>query len=240
MRLLRLPSVLLFPFLAFSGCNDDETAGPSGGEFTFSFSALPALGHGRFYEAWIGIPEAGALRHGIERISVGRFVVNADGSLGNLEGGPATFGLADPAVLLDAVEVLVTVEAEGASEAGPTLLGGEVTGDEDSAQAVLSTAYPHAVGADLATAAGGFVLATPTDGEGANETHGIWFADGAGAPSLTLPCSGTAGRTTRTCCTAGIRSPSARSRARPARTPTAAARRPARRPPSPPRAATSS
>lgn len=190
MRRIRLTTLLVLPALALAGCNDDETTGPTGGEFTFSFSGLPALGHGRYYEAWIGIEGAGGLRHGIERISAGKFVVNADGSVGSPEGGAAEFSLSDPAVLADAVEVLVTVESEGATEAGPALLGGAVTGDEDAGQATLTTAYHHAVGADLAAAAGGFVLATPTDGEGSNETQGVWFTDSVGTPGLSLPVLG--------------------------------------------------
>ncbi len=186
MRRLRRSAVVLLPFLALSACNDDESTGPTAGEFTFAFSGLPALGHGRYYEAWVGVPE-GALRHGIAYTSVGKFVIHADGSAVSLEGGAAAFGLEDPAVLADATEVRVTVESEGAAEAGPALLGGVITGDADGAEATLTTAHPHAVGADLTAAAGGFVLATPTDGEGSNETQGLWFTDGAGAPNLTLP-----------------------------------------------------
>ncbi len=186
MRRLRLPAVVLLTFLAVTGCNDDDPAGPTGGEFTFSFSGLPALGHGRYYEAWVGVPESG-LRHGLVYTSVGQFVINADGSAGSREGGAVEFGLEDPSILAGATEVRVTVEAEGATDPGPALLAGAVTGDDDHAEATLATAHPHAVGADLTAAAGGFVLATPTDGEGSNETQGIWFTDGAGAPNLTLP-----------------------------------------------------
>ncbi len=37
------------------------------------------------------------------------------------------------------------------------------------------------------SAAGSFILATPTNGEGTDENQGIWFTDPAGTPTLTLP-----------------------------------------------------
>jgi hypothetical protein len=170
--------------LILPSCGDDTT-GPSEGEFTITFEALPSLGHGRYYEAWLSVPADHARHENV--VSLGKFTMSGDGTASSLEGGPASFGTDDVDHLDDAVNVLITVESEGATEPGPVLLAGAVTGDEHAAHATLTTSHELAVGADLAAATGSFVLATPSDGEGANETQGLWFTDPSGLPTLGLP-----------------------------------------------------
>jgi hypothetical protein len=62
-----------------------------------------------------------------------------------------------------------------------------VTGDDHEGRATLTPSHALAVGADLVTASGSLVLATPSDGEGDNETQGVWFTDPTGVPTLDLP-----------------------------------------------------
>jgi len=185
MNVARALPLLLLALLILPSCGDEDPAGPPDGQFTVTFDGLPALGHGRYYEAWLTYPGE-HLRHE-ERLSLGQFVMNGDGTSSSLDGGPAAFALDDTHHLADAVDILVTVESEGSTVAGPALIAGVVTGDENEGRATLTTLHPVAVGADLTTASGSFILATPTDGEGANETHGLWFTDPAGAPALNLP-----------------------------------------------------
>jgi hypothetical protein len=175
-----------------AGCDDDESTAPNPTPFSFSFDGLPSLASGQYYEAWVSFPEeSGRALHGDEvRASLGQFIVTGSGEVESRAGGPAAFEYSGDEDLGFAVDVFVTVETEGDTAHGPALLGGAIQGDDSEGRATLLTSHHDAVGTDFSTAAGSFILATPTDGLGTNENQGIWFTDPSGAPSLTLPTLG--------------------------------------------------
>jgi hypothetical protein len=203
----RFPSALALVATAFAlslvtGCDDDDPAAPEPGMFTVDFDDLPVLPADQYYEAWVSFPvarpagEGAARRAGapfhdeFEAVSLGAFTVAADGSLLNLEEGPAEFALAEERNLNLAADVHVTVRAFGDTAHGALIIGGGVTGDDDEGHADLVTDYHDGLDCDLRAASGSCVMATPTDGAGTNETQGIWFTDASGVPVLELPVLG--------------------------------------------------
>lgn len=184
---------------ALGGCGDDSTD-PNVGEFEAEFTALPVLDADQYYEAWASFPivprddgrTGGALaplHDEAESVSLGAFRVVEDGIV-SLDGGPVTFTLAEDRNLSLVSDIHVTVRSAGDTTHGAVVMGGEVTGSDTQGVANLDTSYHHAFNCDLRAAAGSCVMATPSDGAGTNETQGIWFTDGTGAPALDLPLLG--------------------------------------------------
>jgi hypothetical protein len=186
-----------------AGCgDDDEPAAPEPGVFTVLLRDLPVLAGDQFYEAWVAFPVPPARDGGRDRstdaplhdeqesVSLGAFRVVADGSLLDLDGGPAEFALAEDRNLSLAADIHVTVRAIGDTAHGALILGGTVRGTDDEGYADLVTDYHDGLDCDLRSAAGSCVMATPSDGPGTNETQGIWFTDADGLPALDLPVLG--------------------------------------------------
>lgn len=183
--ILPLASFLLAAALV-TGCSDDETS-PAPGIFSVSLSGLPVLPESLYYEAFARFTPA--LAHELDAVSFGAFKVDKDGNLLSLSGGPANFGLVD-ASDLSPVDIVITVRTPDDTTIGAPLLGGEVSGDDDEGRATLSTTYHDAVDADLTTAAGTCILATPsTSAIEADSTQGVWFVNNTNErlPSLSLP-----------------------------------------------------
>jgi len=186
------------------GCGDDSVS-PRPGQFSLSVSNLPQLPADQYYEAWARFPDSVAagnpLLHGeLEAVSLGAFTVANDGTLWSLDGEtPAQFALSEPRDLNVVVDVLVTVEsALEDTVAGPAILGGEVTGNDDEGHASLTTTHHDAITdtmmtGDLTTAQGQCILATPTTSATDDGNHGVWFVgndDPPQIPSLQLPVLG--------------------------------------------------
>ena len=92
-------------------------------------------------------------------------------------------------LLSGATTAVITIEPSGDTDAIPTVTR-YLAGPIANRAASLTVAAPEALNNSFASAAGKYVLATPTDGEGNNEKSGIWFLSlAAGAPTvgLTLP-----------------------------------------------------
>jgi hypothetical protein len=85
----------------------------------------------------------------------------------------------------DAVEAFVlSIEPVPDADPAPSavkLLGGAFSGGT----AVATIDHAAALGTDLSTASGSYILAAPSGGEGADYRNGIWFLDPSG-PSATL------------------------------------------------------
>lgn len=177
----RILPALLLAALAGTACKDG--GGPAPVEtLRLAFTQLAPLVGGFHYEGWAIIDGAPA--------STGKFNVAGSGGLVTLSG--ATIPNGDFATGLDlsrATAIVITVEPAGDADAIPAstkILAGPVL----SASAALTVAAPQALGSDFASAAGKYVLATPTDGPSNNENSGIWFLDlSTGSPTqgLTLP-----------------------------------------------------
>jgi hypothetical protein len=177
------------PFLALAlagtlfipACGDSGTS-PSGDFLGLSFTGLPPLSGGFHYEGWAII--------GGQAISTGKFNLGPDGNLRTVGGQPfAGGGINTDADLGTATAIVITIEPSGDTDANPgvtKVLAGNVSGRSAS----LTATAAQALGNDFGGASGVFLLATPTDGPGTNETSGIWFIDpssGSPRPGLSLP-----------------------------------------------------
>ena len=132
---------------------------------TLTFDRLPELGPGAVYEGWLIIDSA--------PFSTG--VVGAEAT-------------ALPTGWEGATAFVLTIEPADDPDPAPSdthLLAGDIV----DGRADLTTDHPAALGTDFADAAGGYILATPTDGTGPaeNERSGIWWTDIPRAQSLFLP-----------------------------------------------------
>jgi hypothetical protein len=91
--------------------------------------------------------------------------------------------------LSGATAIVITIEPPGDVDAEPAATH-YLAGDLNSGEASLHVGHAAALGHDFSSAAGTYILATPTDGADTNENSGIWFLSLAGdspAPALQLP-----------------------------------------------------
>ena len=140
-----------------------------------AFSGLDDLGPGWAYEGWLivgGTPE-----------TTGTFTVDGGGTPSQ-----TSFNVGNS--LDTATAFVLTIEPSPdpfpADPSDTHLLAGDLT----QGVGTLTVGHPAALGNDFLGAAGGFVLAVPSDHTGgASHTQGIWWLDPAGGPgpSLALP-----------------------------------------------------
>ena len=140
-----------------------------------SFQGLESLGEDFVYEGWLiagGVP-----------VSTGTFSVDMVGIA-----HPSSFVVdADTAAI--SMAFVLTIELADDPDPGPShthLLAGEFMDDE----AMLSISHPAALDSDFSTAAGFYILNTPSTASTSDDyNQGIWFLDPAmgPGPSLTLP-----------------------------------------------------
>lgn len=155
--------------------NDSETtsAPKSTKNITLDINGLEDLGPNFAYEGWLivdGVP-----------VSAGVFSVNG-GALNQ-----TNFNLNKDDVD-NATAYVLTIEPVPDADPAPSdvhILAGNFSGNN----AALSVDHPSAVTTDFSSAAGSFILATPTDTDNTNELSGVWFLDPTAGPgpSLTLP-----------------------------------------------------
>ena len=163
--------VVLFALIMVS-CGDDDNAKDN--QLNLSFSGLEDLGSDYAYEGWImvdGSPK-----------STGVFTVDGNGALSR-----SNFDI-DEDDLRDATAFILTIEPSPDPDPAPSdvhIVAGDFSGDN----ANLVVSHPAAIGTDFTSAMGGYILATPTDGDETNETSGVWFLDPGAGPgaSLSLP-----------------------------------------------------
>ncbi len=162
-----------FSFLLSSCDKDDDKIDTR--TLNLNLSGLEDLGSDYAYEGWIvvdGTPQ-----------STGTFDVDSNGGLSQSQ-----FEL-NPENLEIATAFIVTIEPRPDSDPAPSsvhLLAGNFSGTEAS----LTIDHGSAIGTDLSTSKGKYILATPTDGGTTTEEHsGIWWLDPANGPGrgLELP-----------------------------------------------------
>jgi len=166
----------LVPILAsvmiITSCNDDEDEQVFK-DMTLSVSGLPELGDFYVYEGWLIDGEGTAY-------STGTFFVD-NGSNGSLTSS------VDEEILNDAEKFVISIEPSPDPNPAPSstkILAGEFIGES----ATLTYENNTAIGTGFTTAAGKYILATPTNGEDSNELSGIWWLNPDGpTSSLILP-----------------------------------------------------
>ncbi|MFT5724548.1 MAG: hypothetical protein ACI9JN_001667 [Bacteroidia bacterium] len=176
---IKLLSLFLLSGLFFSACTDDETddVDNSGNTSTLNltFTGLEDLGNDAAYEGWI-IVDGSA-------VSTGTFDVNSAGMMSQ-----SAFEI-KTSDLTSASTFILTIEPKPDSDPTPSKVH-IVAGDFSGNAASLTIDHSAALKNSFSTAAGKYILATPTDDDTTNEASGIWFLDnssGAPAVGLTLP-----------------------------------------------------
>ena len=147
---------------ACGGDDDDKT-------LALSFSGLDPLANGFHYEGWAIIDGS--------PVSTGKFNVNSNGDLVDLDGKVIENGEFDTDVdLSGATAIVLTIEPANDTDLVPTdthYLAGSVS----DLSATLTVGHAAALGDNFAGASGKYILATPTDGGDTNERSGIWFVE---------------------------------------------------------------
>ena len=140
-----------------------------------SFDGLESLGDGFAYEGWILLEEG--------PVSTGTFTVDADGNLSQDE-----FSIEDGDMLAAATKFILTIEPSPDSDPAPAATK-YLAGDFDGDSATLSVADGATLGDDFTSAAGGFILESPSTASVAEDyASGIWWVNPADhSPSLMLP-----------------------------------------------------
>lgn len=171
---LRILAVLLSIFVLTSCSNDDEDVMPQS-NLTLNINGLEDLGSEYVYEGWI-------LANG-NPVTTGRFTADAAGKLSQ-----TSFPVA--AATLDlATAFILTIEPATGDDPAPSevhILAGDFSGQSGT----LTVSDPRALGSDFSTAAGKYILATPTNNHTDDEFSGVWFLDnstGSALAGLSLP-----------------------------------------------------
>ncbi len=147
-----------------------------------SFTRVEPLANDYHYEGWAII--------GGEAKSTGKFNVDTLGNIIDTDGAEIANGEFDVGFdMKDATAIVISIEPAGDTDETPSFtkfLAGDVSDDKTD----LMVEASQALGDDFMSAAGKYILATPTNGDTTNELSGIWFLDlGTGSPAvgLTLP-----------------------------------------------------
>ena len=159
--------------IAVSGCGDNPVV-PDGTTLNLSITGLEDLGTAYMYEGWIMVDGS--------PVSTGIFSVDASGVL-SMTDFPV-----EASDLEAATKFILTIEPSPDASTDPSathLIAGDFSGNS----AALSIADGAALGNDLSTAAGTYILNTPsTAGDDTDWASGIWWLDPTGpSASLTLP-----------------------------------------------------
>lgn len=174
-------SVALSALAVLSGCGGGSSDTPTRAVLKITNKGLPTLANGYHYENWVLV--------GGKALPAGKFNINASGQIVNLDGTVVTNGeFATGKELTGATSIVVTIEPTGDTDTVPAKTH-IVAGDVSSNSASLTVGHSMALGNSFATATGGFILATPTNGDSTNESSGVWFLklDGGPKQGLTLP-----------------------------------------------------
>ena len=159
---------------ACGGGDEDET-------LVLSFTGIEPLTNAYHYEGWAII--------GGSPVSTGKFNVNASGALVDLDGRIIEDGEFETGVdLSEANAIVLTIEPAGDTDAIPTSTH-YLAGSVSAGSATLSVGHAAALGDSFTASLGKYILATPTDSDGSNETSGIWFVELSGGltAGLQLP-----------------------------------------------------
>lgn len=159
--------------LTFISCGDDDSTSTQ--ELQLNLSGLEDLGSTAAYEGWIMVDGAPQ--------TTGIFTVNSEGVPSQ-----TTFDISSDA-LDKATAFILTIEPSPDNDPAPSAVH-ILAGDFSTDNAPLTVSHSAALGTDLTSASGSYILATPTDDIADNEASGVWFLDNSsGTPEagLSLP-----------------------------------------------------
>lgn len=174
-------------------CNEtNEVVAPNQSRISLSVQNLPPL-EGGHYQLWATFfqfnkPNSGdSPMHEGEFISLGEFKVMQDGTLRNVNGGKARFGLPqteNPQLLKDIVIAVQTEHNDRFAktyhdEPGSILIGGAFQGNATTGVADMNIAYADAFRTTFASVTGKCTIVAPTSPSDSNS--GVWFVDRSGA-----------------------------------------------------------
>ena len=182
MKRLTFASVVALTVCLGLACSDDDPTAPLTETLRLTLTGFDPLQNGFHYEGWAIIGGA--------PVSTGKFNLDAGGGLVTTSGATIPGGDFVTGVdLSGASAIVVTVEPSGDTDALPAdthIAAGTVA----NASATLTVGHASALGNGFATAAGDYILATPTNGADTYENSGIWFltlTSGAPGVGLILP-----------------------------------------------------
>lgn len=167
--------VVLFFAACTSGDDDNNNSTPASNEtnLNLNITGLEDLGSSYAYEGWIIVNG--------KAITTGIFNVDANGKLSQTSFPVNSDDLANASAFV------LTIEPSPDNDPAPSavhILAGDFSGSNSS----LTVSHGSALGTDFTSAAGQYILATPTDGMNNNESSGVWWLDPSGPSStLTLP-----------------------------------------------------
>lgn len=180
--IMRTVMIATIALCTLSGCTDDPLL--PGHNPSVVVANLPPLPGTSYYELWVSRPASKSHGPSLDHLdaayaSIGSFVVQDNGAILDLGGGPASFVIPtdlDPGLLSDAI---VTVQQHGDAPGvpGPRLLSGDFVGSETRAYDTLRMNGREAFGERLARDYSWCILDAPTSSDAADSTHGIWFVN---------------------------------------------------------------
>lgn len=175
MRNLGLPLVLACFVMVGCDSGGEEPDETEMGSLFLTINGMTPLPGDAHMEGWV-VTLANSAR------SVGKFTVDDTGTLVDLSGNPIEERRFDTNFALDSALVMyITIEPPGDANDIPSetrLMGGLFV----DGQASLRAADFEGIEDELTLAVGTYIVETPTDGPGTNETSGIWFVNLTGGP----------------------------------------------------------
>jgi len=159
-------------------CNDDDDdpvtpTTPTSSQLSLNLTNLESLPANERYEGWVIVDG--------NPVITGLFTVNASGELSQRQ-----FAMPS-ATLSAATDFVLSIEPYPDNDPAPSdikILGGSFAGNN----AMVSVAHPAALGTDLNSATGTYILATPTTTATSDELSGVWFLQAmSGTAGLSLP-----------------------------------------------------
>lgn len=165
MNIKFLSFLALLIFVGVTSCTEEST-----NELKLNLTGLENLGDGYVYEGWIIVDGAA--------VTTGIFTVNDNGDLSKTDFTAEG--------LEEASKFVLTIEPANDTDPAPSKVH-LVAGDFNGSSATLTVGDDAALANDFTSSTGGFILATPTDSDPANETSGVWFLDNSsGSPAVGL------------------------------------------------------
>lgn len=161
MKRFTFPLAILFLSLFIISCDDDDDDNTTPANMlTLDIKYLANLGADEVYEGWIVVDEM--------PVSTGTFTVNDEGTLSK-----TTFTV-DEMYLAEATDFVLSIEPANDDDPAPSaikILGGSFSGSS----ATVDVSHGAALGDDFESAAGKYILATPTTSTMDDELSGVWF-----------------------------------------------------------------